>query len=59
MEEIYKRIHIYDPATTQNLLVTRTRLNRKHDFHIIPNFANYGVKDVQSTHHQSNLSKGN
>ena len=48
MVEIYKHIHVYDPATIRNKLVMRTRPNRKHEFQIIPNFAKDGVRGVQS-----------
>ena len=38
MVEIYKHIHIYDPAT-----ITSWMTNRKHEFQIILNFAKDGV----------------
>jgi hypothetical protein len=48
MVEIYKHLHLYDPATIRDKLIIRTRPNRKHEYQIVPNFSSDGVRGVQS-----------
>jgi len=48
MIEVYKHINFYDRRTIPDKLVLRTRPNRKHNLQILPNFANDGVRGIQS-----------
>ena len=48
MVQIYKHIHIYDPKTTRNKLVKKTRPTRQHNYELIPNFSDDGVRGAQT-----------
>ena len=48
MVQIYKHLHNYDQATIPKKIVRRTRPSRKHEFELLPNFANDGHRGPQS-----------
>ena len=48
MVQIYKHLHFYDKGTVVDKFSYRKRPNRKHEFELLPNFADDGVRGVQS-----------
>ena len=48
MVQIYKHLHFYDKNTTVQKFVRRTRPHRKHDYELIPNFSDDGLRGVQT-----------
>ena len=48
MVQIYKHLHFYDKNTIVNKFVRRTRPHRKHDYELIPNFSDDGLRGVQT-----------
>ena len=48
MVQIYKHIHYYDKNTLPNKITTRTRPHRRHNYELIPNFADDGFRGAQT-----------
>ena len=48
MVQVYKHIHIYHQDTTPNKLLRKVRPSRKHQYELIPNFANDGFLGPQT-----------
>ena len=48
MVQIYKHLHLYDKDTTAGKLIRKVRPVRNHDHELIPNFADDGIRGVQT-----------